>query len=394
MQIKGELTILWKVYLAEIIRGIGAFIVPFMIIFLQGKSLNLAQIGILLGSVSLTNFFMEIPTGVIADRYGRKFSAMWGFGIQYISFFLMIFTDSYPLLLFLFILSGIGFTFTSGAYDAWVYEYLMSKKKENLMHNFYSRKLSFSYLGLIISGVLGGYFASFLGLSWLIVFDTILGIIFMGLLFLLPDPPILKDKEDMGFKVFFKKAKDGLNLLRNNRTLLLLTIASMFFTVALGARELLSQPIYIELGIPIQYIGYIAAIMGLVIAVIPNLILGFSKKYPKRTIIFFSIIEVLAIFGLMFIDSYILFALLIIISFLCGAIISPISDSIFQHNSKTEVRATTMSILNMAISIAYFIVFLSFGILAEIYGAKTILALSGLFIIPSIICYALLTNKK
>src|SRR3989344_8059160 len=94
-----EWKILWKVYLAEIIRGIGAFIVPFIIIFLQGKSLNLAQIGILLGSVSLTNFFMEIPTGIIADKYGRKFSAMLGFFIQYLSFFLMIFTHNYLFLL-------------------------------------------------------------------------------------------------------------------------------------------------------------------------------------------------------------------------------------------------------------------------------------------------------
>ena len=213
---------------------------------------------------------MEIPTGVIADRFGRKFSAMLGFIIQYLATFLMIFTESYLLLLFLFILWGIGFTLTSGAYDAWIYEYLKSKKKENLMHNFYSRKLSFSYLGLIFSGILGGYLVSFLELYWLIIFDTILGFVFLGLLYLLPDPPILKDKEYTGFKLFWKKTKEGFNLIRNNKTLLLLTIASMFFTVAVGAKELLSQPAYLELGTPLSYIGYIASISGLVIFIIPN----------------------------------------------------------------------------------------------------------------------------
>ncbi len=385
--IKEEVKILWKIYLAELIRGIGAVIIPFLVIFLQSKSLSLAQIGILLGSVSLTNFFMEIPTVVIADRFGRKFSAMLGFIIQYLATFLMIFTESYLLLLFLFILWGIGFTLTSGAYDAWIYEYLKSKKKENLMHNFYSRKLSFSYLGLIFSGILGGYLVSFLELYWLIIFDTILGFVFLGLLYLLPDPPILKDKEYTGFKLFWKKTKEGFNLIRNNKTLLLLTIASMFFTVAVGAKELLSQPAYLELGTPLSYIGYIASISGLVIFIIPNLILGISKKYPKKIIILFSIIELITIFGLLFVHNYILFAFLIIISFLCGAIINPISDSIFQHNSKTEIRATSMSMLNMMISMVYFIVFFSFGILADIYGARVILALSGLFIIPSIVCY-------
>ncbi|MBS3162704.1 MFS transporter [Candidatus Woesearchaeota archaeon] len=387
-----EFRILWKVYLAEIIRGIGAFIVPFIIIFLQGKSLNLAQIGILWGSISLTNFFMEIPTGVIADKYGRKFSAMLGFFVQYLSFFLVIFTHNFLFLLGLYVLFGIGFTLTSGAYDAWIFEYLKSNKKEHLMHNFYSRKLSFSYLGLIIAGLLGGYLAGFFDLYWLIVFDTIFGMIFLIILLSVPDPPILKDKEYIGFKLFFKKTKEGFDYIKQNKTLLLLTIASMFFTVAVGAKELLSQPVYIELGMPLSYIGYVASISGLVIFIIPNLIFGFSKKFPKKIIIIFSIIEFISIFGLIFVENYLIFALLIIISFLCGAIISPISDSIFQHNSKTEIRATSMSMLNMLISVVYFIVFLTFGILADAYGAKIILALSGLFIIPSIICYSLIKN--
>jgi len=387
-----EFRILWKVYLAEIIRGIGAFIVPFMIIFLQSKSLNLTQIGILLGSVSLTNFFMEIPTGVIADKYGRKFSAMLGFFVQYLSFLLMVFTNEFYLLLGLYILSGIGFTLTSGAYDAWIFEYLKSNKKEHLMHNFYSRKISLSYLGLIISGILGGYLAGVIELYWLIIFDTILGIIFLIILASVPDPPILKEKEYIGFKGFYKKAKEGFYLIKQNKTLFLLILASMFFTIAVGAKELLSQPAYIELSTPISFIGYFAAISGLIIFLIPNLIFKFSKRFPKKIMILFSLLEFITIFSMFFVQNYFLYAILIISSFLCGAIISPISDSIFQHNSKTEVRATTMSILNMMISIVYFIVFLSFGLLAEVYGAKIILGLSGLFIIPSIICYCLIKD--
>ena len=92
-------------------------------------------------------------------------------------------------------------------------------------------------------------------------------------------------------------------------------------------------------------------------------------------------------------NTYLLFALLLSLSFLCGAIISPVSDSLFQHNSKTEVRATAMSMYQMIISIIFSIVFFTTGALADIFGAKVIIALSGLFIIPSVICYCLIKEQ-
>ncbi len=387
---KEEFKLLWKVYLAELLRGIGAFIVPFMFIFLQNKSLSLAQIGFLLGVVSLTNFFLEIPTGVIADRYGRKFSALLGFSLSYLSFFLMIFTDSYFFLLFLYFLHGVGFTFISGAYDGWIYEYLKSHKKEKYMHNFLSRRLSFSYLGLILAGLIGGYLVSFLDLSWLIVLDTLFGAFFLYFLFQIPDPPILQKKSYVGFKQFFETAKSGFMLVRNNKNLLLLILASMFFTFAVGAKDLLSQPAYVELGTPLPYLGYVAAVSGLIIFTVPNLLLKWSKKHSKTILLLFTFLEFLFIGSIFFVHSYFLFALFLTLSFLCGAIISPITDSIFQHHSKTEVRATVMSLLNMLISLVFFVVFFTAGILADMYSAKMVLAVSSLFILPAMVCYFLL----
>ncbi|HIH58853.1 MAG: Major facilitator superfamily MFS_1 [archaeon GW2011_AR17] len=387
---KEEFKLLWKVYLAELLRGIGAFIVPFMTIFLQGKSLSLAQIGILLGIVSLTNFFFEIPTGVIADKYGRKFSALLGFTVSYLSFFLMIFTSSYSVLMLLFFFHGVGFTFISGAYDGWIYEYLKSHKKEKYMHNFYSRRLSFSYLGFVVSALLAGYFVSFLDLYWLIVFDTAFGLLFILFLLQVPDPPLLKKKKSMSFKTFFETIKTGFFLIKNNRNLSLLVLASIFFSFTFGANELLYQPAYVELGTPLSYLGYIASIGAVLLFVIPNLLLQSNKKYPRKTMIIFSFLDFILVCSLFFVSNYFLFAFLLILSSLCSSIVLPTSDSLFQHSSKTEVRATAMSIYNMLLSVVFFIVFISFGALADIFGAQVILALSGLFIIPSIICYCLI----
>ncbi len=106
--------------------------------------------------------------------------------------------------------------------------------------------------------------------------------------------------------------------------------------------------------------------------------------------IIFSFLDFILVCSLFFVSNYFLFAFLLILSSLCSSIVLPTSDSLFQHSSKTEVRATAMSIYNMLLSVVFFIVFISFGALADIFGAQVILALSGLFIIPSIICYCLI----
>ncbi|MBI5798138.1 MFS transporter [Candidatus Woesearchaeota archaeon] len=384
---KEEFRLLWKVYLAGLIRGIGAFFVPFVVIFLQDKSLTLAQIGVLFGVANLANFLFEIPTGVMADKYGRKFSALAGFVVTYLSFFFMIFVHSFYSLLFLFFLHAVGFTFISGAYDGWIYEYLKSHKKEHLMHNFYSRRLSFMWLGLIFSGLIGGYLASFLPLYLLLLLDTLFGVFFLFLMQQVPDPPIVQRKSFTTFRDFFEKGKIGFTLIKEDRNLLLIILASVGFTFSAGANDLLSSPIYIQLGAPLSYLGYFQALGGFLVFIIPNLLLHFSKRYSKIFLILFSALEGLLISSVFFVSNYILFGFLLAFSLVCGAITTPISSAVFQHHSKTEVRATVMSISQMFISLSYFIIFLFLGALADLFGAQFILALSGLFISISVVCY-------
>jgi len=45
----------------------------------EGRSLNEAAIA--LGVFFLTNAVLEVPTGIFADRYGRKLSTLTGFGL-------------------------------------------------------------------------------------------------------------------------------------------------------------------------------------------------------------------------------------------------------------------------------------------------------------------------
>ena len=67
---------IWKLY---IIKGIMWFMVamPIIVLFFQENGLNLQEVMILQGSYSLMIALMEIPSGYIADLFGRKKLWFW-----------------------------------------------------------------------------------------------------------------------------------------------------------------------------------------------------------------------------------------------------------------------------------------------------------------------------
>lgn len=65
-------------------------------------------------------FLFEVPTGVVADTYGRKLSLVIGF-LGMGTAWLLVGLVSAPWLLFaLWAVWGVAYTFTSGAYQAWI----------------------------------------------------------------------------------------------------------------------------------------------------------------------------------------------------------------------------------------------------------------------------------
>jgi DHA3 family tetracycline resistance protein-like MFS transporter len=67
-----------------------------------------------------TVFLFEIPTGVVADTYSRKWSVVTGLAVTGVAFALEGAFAIYATVFLAQILHGIGFTFYSGANDAWL----------------------------------------------------------------------------------------------------------------------------------------------------------------------------------------------------------------------------------------------------------------------------------
>jgi DHA3 family tetracycline resistance protein-like MFS transporter len=71
-------------------------------------------------ALEVTILVFEIPTGVVADAYSRKLSIIIGFLLMGIAFVIEGFFPTFAIILLVQVLWGFGYTFTSGATQAWL----------------------------------------------------------------------------------------------------------------------------------------------------------------------------------------------------------------------------------------------------------------------------------
>lgn len=130
-------------------------------LYLAYKGLSLVEIGLLESIFHMTSLGMEIPTGIIADRFGRKVSRIAGRATAIAATLLMIQSNSFWGFCLAFILTAISYNLESGAGDALVYDTLVDLGTEDRYMTIKGRQEICFQSARISSLVLGGLVATF-----------------------------------------------------------------------------------------------------------------------------------------------------------------------------------------------------------------------------------------
>lgn len=99
-------------------------------LYLAYRGMSLVEIGLLESIFHITSLLMEVPTGAVADRYGRRTSRVLGRGVALVSTLLMLSATDFLTIAAAFVLSAISYNLESGAGDALVYDSLLQGDKE------------------------------------------------------------------------------------------------------------------------------------------------------------------------------------------------------------------------------------------------------------------------
>ena len=152
---KDELKLLWPFYLYYLVFGLSTMIMPFMIIYFVNLGFSFFQIALITSAFGIAMFLFEVPTGAFADSFSRKYSVILGFLITAFAVILIPLMTNFYLLLFMWVLAGIGMTFVSGAEESWVVDNLNKFKRTDLHQEFFIKSGSLAAFGAIFAPFVG-----------------------------------------------------------------------------------------------------------------------------------------------------------------------------------------------------------------------------------------------
>jgi MFS family permease len=320
-----------------------AVLVPF---FTDWGHISLFQIQVLQSWFSVWVFVLEVPTGAIADKLGRKYSLM--LGALFIAIATIIYGSiaSFSVFLLAEFIFAIGYALNSGADQALLYDTLKSQGREDESKKVLGRADAIMLSGMMLAAVMGSVIAARFGLNAPSLFTAIPMFIALGIAWTIPEPKVHSQSEVLSY---LDTIRQGFKTIRHNPVVRTLAFDSVIVSAAAYFVVWFYQPMMTSLGIPIAYFGFAhATLLFSEILVSANFaklekIMGEGKAYLKNSAILVSLSLFLAA---VFPHWLTLLGLLVIgggIGYTRATYISSIAN---QHISSHH-RATTLSSIGM-----------------------------------------------
>jgi len=359
-------------------------------LYLAYKGMSLTQIGLLEGIFHVTSFLMEIPTGSIADIFGRKISRILGRVFWVISSITMLYGNNFWIFALSMSLMALSYNLESGAGQALIYDSLKEIKKNNEYMKIAGRIELLTQLGMISGYLLGGYIAK-IKYELVFVYTVFLGILTIIHSFTFKEPKIRDEDKKTTFKDVFINAYKSFVLLKNKKDVLYLIFFSEGMFVVGTMFFFYLQNYFLSLGINQFQIGIIMALSGIFSAVMSFLTHKIEKAFGlKKLLIFIPIAYSLLSMGLI---SNIPYIFNILLGGLSGILYIVYIDYV-NKRIPSDKRATILSMCSMVYSLYMIIFFPLFGLVADVYSFKfSFLLISTILFILSLINSFILLKK-
>ncbi len=315
---------------------------PILTIFLVRNSLSPSEIGIVFAVGTLVGLLLEVPSGTIADRIGRKASLFISFIIQAISMATLGFSTEFWGLLIGNALYYIGTSLLTGTHEAFIYETLHELNQEKNLKKVVGKAL---FISQIVTGIL------FVGVPILARYSLSLPFFINAIVFLGVSALIASFIEPKQAKSVAKQeAIPNVSALRSflsNRTLL-------SFSLTLGALSGANMILEDFRQMYLDFIHLDLAFFGLVYLAL-RFLTGFAgtktewlEKKIGKTATLFTLpgISLATYIGLSLFDTW--FGLLFVaLDGIMNGLLRPIEQEYLQEMVHGEKRVTMLSIDNL-----------------------------------------------
>jgi MFS family permease len=367
-----------KFFIYRILYNFMLFL-PVWVIFMQNKfGLTLTEVTLNDSAFWITMALAEVPTGAVADTWGRKQSQVIGMVIASVSILMFALAPVYPLVLLANSCWAIGITFISGAEIALLYDTLRELGREDDYPMYRGRLQAVVLVSIALSSVLGGFIGEF---SLVSTFTITAGIMVLatGFLLLLKEPPQEPDPETGHNMTYRNILSVTFRTIREHPVLRYALLFSAVIPLLGGTIQVtFMQPYAIAIGLPVAALGVIA--LGLR----ASQFLGSlnASRVIKRFgewgwLQFGAFMIVAGVIALGVFNSTLGIVLFGLTGF-AGAVTGPLMESIILRQAPGSVRATILSVDSLLNRVLLAVVSPVIGLVADHYGLPSAFIYAGI----------------
>ncbi|MYL50705.1 MFS transporter [Halobacillus litoralis] len=363
------------------------FIQPVLTLFYFARGLDETMILLVMTFFSIGVLFGEIPTGVIADRFGAKHAFLIGSVLSILAHGLLIFAFDPWVFFASSFLTGFAATFFSGADEALIYESLKESNEENLMDRAMGKIGSARFIVSIFVVVIGAFLAKDLNESQfrlLLMFGVFFMLIQFIFLLFVKNPP-----NQGGVRTpMVKQVMEGYQAIRKTPQVLWMFInISLVFIPAVAIFEKFDQKLLVDAGLPVYGIGVVYAVTAFIGFVAAQSI-GWMTQWVTRVQLLFitGILAVLSLVGAAILHTHLWTVLLAMILLkLVSAIRYPVYSQLANDIIPSHVRATTISLLSILDSVFDLVIFTTVSGIAPFGFMPMFVVCAGIALIGTLI---------
>lgn len=204
----------------------GWFMHPVYPIFLQSRGLDLFEVGLVLAIFQFGTFAFEVPTGAVADLYGRKISFLLSCLVRMAAFAMYSVAEGFTACAVAEVIDAFGVTLASGAIDAWAVDGARAEGDHRPPDRMFARSQAIVRGVMVLGGVACGYLADRFGFTatWLVA-ASFNGLAFVvGFLAMVDDRGVRRASRLAARRSLWSTATGGLVAVRDHAILRLLCL--------------------------------------------------------------------------------------------------------------------------------------------------------------------------
>ncbi|OUO49224.1 MFS transporter [Parabacteroides sp. An277] len=355
-----------------------SLVMPIIVLFYEEHGLGLHDVFVLKSVYSVAAVALEIPSGYLADVWGRKRCLLLGCLLFFGGYACYSFTSTFAAFLCAELLLGMGQTLVNGADSALLYDTLLRHKREGEYFRYEGRMTMVGNFAEATAGILGGLLAV---CSLRYPFYAQACVAFMGI------PAALSLQEFTRVGQVQNPWKEMARIIRYSLVTDRALCSNILYSGAIGAATLTMawfvQPFLMHINTPTKWFGIIWTVLNLTVGVAALGSDRIQRKWGMARMNGFILVMVAGgyvalAFQLTWAGLGVLFLFYIV-----RGLATPVLKGYINQLTFSEMRATVLSIRNFVIRLMFAGVAPFVGWLNDTYSLRAaLLASAALFFLP------------